>query len=106
MTGPKPVALPLGYTPKFVLIVKLLLRKVAYNLALKYTKLYSCNYIPFTGTFKKEANLLAFSSISLIFKGVSICTMGKSFFPLMQTKIVCFVLKSSVFISTLIASLK
>lgn len=53
---------------------------------------------------RKDASLLAFSSISVSFIGVSICKIGKSDFPFMHRKMFCFVLKSSVFISTLIDS--
>jgi hypothetical protein len=48
--------------------------------------------------------LLAFSSISVKFIGVSICTIGKSDLPFMHKKMFCFVLNNSVFISTLIDS--
>ena len=60
--------------------------------------------MPFKGTFKKEANKLAFSSTSFNFIGLFICTIGKSAFPFMHKKMFCFVLKSSVFISTLMDS--
>lgn len=62
--------------------------------------------MPFSGTFKNEASKLAFSSISFSFRGRVICNIGNSGFPLRHKNIFCFVLKSSVFISTLIDSCK
>jgi hypothetical protein len=63
-------------------------------------------YKPFTLTLRKEANSLALSSISFSFKGLFVCNIGRSGFPLMPTNIFCFVLKSSVLISIFMYSIK
>ena len=79
MTGPKPVALPLGYTP----IIHIYIRLPSNNINIP--DLFAWNiYMPLTGTFRKVAILIAFSSRSLILIGLSYCTMGNSFFPLIH----------------------
>ena len=60
--------------------------------------------MPLNGTFRNDAISLALVSNSLIFIGFDCCIIGRSFFPLIQTKTFCLVSKSSVFISTLMAS--
>ena len=71
MTGPKPVALPLGYVPTT-------------RSLLKISKIF---YKPSIGTCKISANLLARFSISLKLKGVPTSVKGISPLSLMQKRI-------------------
>jgi hypothetical protein len=56
------------------------------------------------GTCKNDAIFPARLSNSFIFKGFDSCTIGKSFFPLIQTNIFCLLLNRSFLDSIRIAS--
>lgn len=75
MTGPKPVALPLGDAPRIFTFSTqiILLLKCNLKIYLKILSSLEINlyYIPFIGTFRNDAIFIPFSSNSFIFKGLS-----------------------------------